>query len=165
MKIDRRRLLKGSLAAPLVMTVRPASAAANGSAVACLRRSETAAHADPPDRATPAGRRDEWVRIDIDLSRLAPEQGKPFYDGKYFLGFDQHTYWRLDDRRPFHGEARPTRYTRGSCYEQKTGERMQALAFIDARGNVVDFGWAKQPRGTPVMTSCYTSLTAMKQRV
>jgi hypothetical protein len=164
MKIDRRRLLKGSLAAPVVLTVRPASAQAQGSAVACLTRSEAAARSDPPDRFVHSARRDEWMRVEIELSRLAPSHGKEFYGGKYFLGFDKHTYWRLDDRRPYDGPATVSDHTRGSCYEQKTGERLYALAFVDQYGNVTGFGWDRTQLGAPATTSCLISAVGLRQR-
>lgn len=162
MKIDRRRLLKGSLAAPVVLTVRPASATATGSAVACLKRSEAAAKSDPPAPLAYGPNHDEYMRVTIDLSRLAPERGKAFYSGKYFLGFDKTTYWRVDDRRPYERAPKPTEYTKGSCHEEKTGERLYALAYVDKHGNVVAFGVDQNRNGSPVTTSCYASAAGLK---
>jgi hypothetical protein len=164
MKIDRRRLLKGSLAAPVVLTVRPASAQAITSAAACLNRSEAAARNDPPDRFASSAQADEWMRVEIELCRLAPEHGKPFHGGKYFLGFDKHNYWRLDDHRPQHAPATRTHHTRGSSHEEKTGERLYALAYIDRDGQVVGYAWDQSLQGAPVLQACYSSVVALRLR-
>jgi hypothetical protein len=157
MKIDRRKLLKGSLAAPVVLTVRPASATGVASAVACLRRCETAAKDYPPAKFSYASHGDEWMRVKVDTCRLAPSVGKPFWSGKYFLGFDQHTYWRLDDKDPYNKPAVATTHTKGSCYAEPTGQSMYGVAYVDGQGKVVGFAWDNKTHGSPVTWSCYTS--------
>jgi hypothetical protein len=164
MKIDRRRLLKGSLAAPVVLTVRPASATALTSATACLHRCEVAAQEKRPPKMSSAAHSDEWMRVEVEECRLAPAAGKDFYNGKYFLGFDKHTYWRLDDRSPYAWPARPSSYTKGSCYAEKTGVRMHGIAYIDRSGKVAGFAWENQNHGSPVTWSCYTSAIGMKHK-
>ena len=164
MKIDRRRLLKGSLAAPVVLTVRPASATAQTSAAACFRRCDARAKDYPPSKFSGGAHSDEWMRVKVDVCRLAPSVGKPHYGGKYFLGFDQHTYWRLDDNDPYNKPAKSSNYTKGSCYEEKTGQHMYGVAYIDKQGSVVGFAWDNKYQGTPVTMSCYTSAVGMKHK-
>lgn len=164
MKIDRRRLLKGSLAAPVVLTVRPASAQAITSATACLNRSETIARERRPAMFTQANQSDEWLRVECDLYRLSPAVGKEFYPGKYFLGFDKHTYWRVDDRNPHHGHPEPSKHTRGSCYAENTGQKLYGIAYVDRSGNIQGFAAENRLQGTAVTTSCQISAVGLRQR-
>jgi hypothetical protein len=164
MKIDRRRLLKGSLAAPLVLTVRPASAQAVTSAVACLKRCEINAHYENPSKITHALRSDEWMRVEFDVCRLAPSIGKPFFSGKYFLGYNRYTYWRLDDRNPYHAPAQESHHTKGSCYAEKTGQKLYGIAYVDRTGTIKGFGWDNEWHDTPVTWSCYTSAVGLKHK-
>lgn len=162
MKPDRRRLLKGSLAVPVVLTVRPASATAITSATACYKRCETIAQEKRPAKLAAAMRNDEWMRVECDVYRLAPAVGKDFYSGKYFLGFDKHTYWRLDDRNPYYYPAQSSNHTKGSCYAENTGQKMYAIAYVDRTGSIKGFAWDNHHHGTPVTWSCYTSAIGMR---
>jgi hypothetical protein len=164
MKLDRRRLLKGSLAAPLVLTVRPASATAVVSATACLKRCEILAHEKRPPKMSSALHSDEWMRIECHVCRLAPSFGKPYYSGKYFLGFDGETYWRLDDRDPYYYPAQPTSHTKGSCYEEKTGVKMYGIGYFDSTCVLKGFAWDNKWSCSPVTWSCYTSVVGMKHK-
>ena len=164
MKPDRRRLLKGSLAAPLVLTVRPASATAITSAAACFDRCGIIAQEKRPPKLAAVMHTDEWMRVECDVFRLAPAMGKDHYSGKYFLGFDRHTYWRLDDRNPYHGAAQPSHYTKGSCYAEKTGQKVYGIAYVDKSGTIKGFAWDNHHHGTPVTWSCYTSAIGMKHK-
>jgi hypothetical protein len=164
MKIDRRRLLKGSLAAPVVLTVRPASATALVSATACFKRCEEIAHHKRPPELSYAMYSDEWMRVELDECRLSPSIGKGFYNGKYFLGFDQHTYWRLDDRDPYHAPAQPSDHTKGSCYAERTGQKMFAIAYVDHVGEIKGYAWENKWHGSPATWSCYTSAVGMKYK-
>jgi hypothetical protein len=163
MKLDRRRLLKGSLAAPLVLTVRPASAHAVTSATACLKRCEVIAHEKRPPKMSSALRSDEWLRVECDICRIAPSHGKPFHDGKYFLGFDGHTYWRVDDKNPYYAPATPTSHSKGSCYAEKTGQKMYGIGYFDHTGTLKGFAWDNKWGGSPVTWSCYTSAVGLKK--
>jgi hypothetical protein len=164
MKFDRRRLLKGSLAAPLVLTVRPASAQAVASAVSCLKQCGVDALHDNPPKVTYSLRSDEWLRVQFDVCRLAPSINKPFYSGKYFLGFNKYTYWRLDDQNPLSAPAQETQYTKASCYAEKTGEKLYGIAYIDNTGTIKGFAWDHQWQDTPVTWSCYTSAVGLKYK-
>ncbi len=163
MKLDRRRLLKGSLAAPLVLTVRPASAHAVTSATACLKRCEITAHEKRPPKMSAALRSDEWLRIEIDECRLAPAAGKDYYSGKYFLGFDKHTYWRLDNRNPYYMPAVESHHTKGSCYAEKTGKKLYGIGYFDHTGTLKGFAWDNKWGGSPATWSCYTSAVGLKK--
>ena len=165
MKPDRRRLLKGSLAVPVVLTVRPASATAFTSATACLNRCDIRAQETRPPKMSSALRNDEWLRIEIDEWRLAPSMGRSFYEGKYFLGFDKTTYWRLDDRNPYYYPARPSNHTKGSCHAEKTGRKLYPIAYVDQSGTVKGFAWDNNWGGKHATWSCYTSAIGMTHKV
>jgi hypothetical protein len=164
MKIDRRKLLKGSLAAPVVLTVRPASATAVTSATACYKRCEEKAQDTRPPKMSHTMHSDEWMRVELDECRLSPSIGKNFYDGKYFLGFDKHTYWRLDSRDPYYAPAQPSSHTKGSCYAEKTGRKMYAIAYCDRDGEIKGYAWENKWHHSPVTWSCYTSAIGMKHK-
>lgn len=164
MKLDRRRLLRGSLAAPLVLTVRPASATAITSATACLARCDIRAQETRPAKLSSALRSDEWLRIEIDEWRLAPAMGRSFYPGKYFLGFDKVTYWRLDDRNPYYSPAQPSNYTKGSCYAEKTGRKLYPLTYVSQTGEVKGYAWENTWGGKHATWSCYASAIGMKHK-
>jgi hypothetical protein len=163
MKLSRRHLLKGSLAAPLVLTVRPASATAITSATACLDRCKTKAQETKPPKMSDTMHSDEWMRCEVEVCRLSSSVGKPFYDGKYFLGFDKVTYWRLDDRNPYYYPAQPSNYSKGSCYAEKTGQKMYGICYFDQTGEMRGFAWDNQWGGSPASWSCYTSAVGLKQ--
>ena len=165
MKIDRRRLLKGSLAAPLVLTVRPASATAVTSATACLNRCATQAAETKPPKMSQTLYSDQWMRVGLEVCRLAPSMGKEFYSGKYFLGFDKYTYWRLDDSNPYYAPAQPSSYTKGSCYVEKTGQMMYGIAYVDQTGTLKGFAWENMSYGSPATWSCYTSAAGLNLKV
>lgn len=164
MKIDRRRLLKGSLAAPVVLTVRPASATAAASATGCLKVCQANAEGRNIAPMSAVARSDEWMRVEVETYRLAPAVGKDFYGGKYFLGFDRQTYWRLDDSNPYYGPAKPTQHTKGSCYSEKTGQKMYGVGYVGPTGEIKGFAWEGKSYGSPATWSCYTSVIGMKYK-
>jgi hypothetical protein len=164
MKLDRRRLLKGSLAAPVVLTVRPASATAITSAAACFDRCKTRADETKPPKLSRALHSDEWMRVELAECKLAPAVGKPYYSGKYFLGFDKYTYWKLDASNPYYAPAQPSNYTKGSCYAEVTGQKLYGIAYIDKSGTIKGFAWENQSYGSPATWSCYTSAVGMKHQ-
>lgn len=104
------------------------------------------------------------MRVTLDECRLSPGIGKDFYSGRYFLGFDKHTYWRLDDRNAYHAPAQPSRHTKGSCYAELTGRKHYALAYVDRSGEIKGYAWENTWHGSPVSWSCYTSAVGMKHK-
>src|SRR5262245_54460778 len=162
MKLDRRKLLKGSLAVPVVLTVRPASATAITSATACKDRCETRAQEQKPPKMSSDMHSDEWMRCEVEVCRLSSSIGKPYYDGKYFLGFDKVTYWRLDDRNPYYYPAQPTNYSKGSCYAENTGQKMYGIVYVGSTWDINGFAWENKSYGSPTTWSCYASAAGMK---
>jgi hypothetical protein len=165
MKMDRRRLLKGSLAAPVVLTVRPASATAITSATACLKRCEAKAHETRPPKMSPELHSDNWMRVELHLYKLAPSMKEKPYKGSFFLGHDKHTFWRLDERDPYVAPAEMTNHTKGSCHYEQTGKRMYAIAYVDEKGTIQGYAWENKWHASPATWSCYTSAVGMKHNV
>src|SRR5215475_9473346 len=102
MKTGRRSFIKGSVGVgvPLVLTVGPGSAIARSSNQACLSRDADRANAGmkKPVVMTQIDA-DDWLRVQVDLVELSVWQGAELkaLPGKYFLGTDKSTYWRLDE--------------------------------------------------------------------
>jgi hypothetical protein len=160
--ITRRRLLQGTLGAPLVMTVTPVLGVARTTFMACLNKSEGQPEGAtaPLEGALP----DEWLRVDLDIVEVTVlnERGAAVpQPGRYFVGPDRVAMYRLDDVRP---EAAPATLVNGfnaHTYgmQTRTVERRRALAHVDEHGNLVGYAW--QPRGgSRITASCYASIIA-----
>ena len=158
--MDRRKLLTGTLSAPLVMTVTPVLAAARTTFMACVDN----AAGEPVSAVAPVAsiRPDEWLRVDLDIFQVMLPNGKgelTLQPGKYFIGPDKATMYRLADVRP---ESAPAtiaqQFTLNTPGLQKRAvERRRALAYVDGSGNIVGYAW--EPRGGAHITaSCYASV-------
>jgi len=158
MKPTRRQLLKGSLAAPLVLTARPASAWALSSAAACkVRDAEKATQYPEPDKLSHWSS-DEWLRVNCDLVELRKDGKK--LSGKYFLGADKAHYWKVvDDSGRLRADK--TQHTVATCTYKKTGERKYGLCYVDDDGYQCGFGW-EDHGGKCITKSCWTSIKAQR---
>jgi hypothetical protein len=168
MKATRRQLLRGSLAAPLVLTARSASAWALTSAAACrFKDAREAEHEDVEKLCYRAD--DEWLRCDIDMCKLTVT--KPHYDQKYckqgeeldgdhFLGADKTTYWRVyDDRGRLSAEK--TKHTVYNCSYAKTGKKKYGLCYVDDDCQQVGYCW-EDYGGKCITKSCWWSIKGSK---
>jgi hypothetical protein len=163
MKSARRSFMKGSVAAPLVLTVGPAAARARASNIACINRdADRAATASPRPAAVAMVDADDWLRTRIELVELnvwGEHSSKPL-PGKYFLGADRRTYWKLDESSVT-PTATPTSYTTSNCSARRTGERRHALVYVDPRGHTRGYAFETNG-GTPVTGSCWTSVAVFR---
>ena len=158
--MERRKLLTGSLSAPLVFTVAPALGAAQTTFMACVRRGD----ALPVGTVAPLAQlpADEWLRVDLDILevRLPNAKGELVAQpGRYFVGFDRNTMFRLADMRPESTPATPVGSFNASTLglQKRVIERRRALAYVDHDGEVVGYAW--QPSGGAHITaSCYASV-------
>jgi hypothetical protein len=102
MQKTRRAIIKGSLAAPLVFTVRSASAQALGSAAACAMRDARRAAEVPPEPVL-VDNHDEWLRVTRELTDIrnanaptnAPVVGKASNSEGFFLSQDDSAFFEL----------------------------------------------------------------------
>jgi hypothetical protein len=165
--MDRRHLLRGTLAAPLVMTISPALGQARTTFMACF---DNSAYKRVTSVApTPGASGDEWLRIDLDILEVRLPNGKGemvAQPGRYFVGPDRISMFRLADVRPETVPATPVREfhanTRGM--QARPVEKRRALAYVDRHGGVVGYAW--QPRGGAHITaSCYASVMGGLRRV
>jgi len=159
MKSARRRILQGSAAVPVLFTMRTASATALGSAVACMKKDAVRAESPPKPPEIYKLNNDGWVRVRLDLCELSVYQGnKPVtLDGRYFLGVDNTTYWKLVEQYGASDTAVMSPYTVNSCSARRLGEFRYALAYVDNLGNRV--GYALQKNGGQAITgSCWASI-------
>jgi len=162
MKPTRRQLLKGSLAAPLVLTARPASAWALSSAAACKWRDGERAERDYELEKLVNQANDEWLRCDVDICKLKVYKDHQWVDvdGKYFLGVDKSTFWKVHDS---FGKlsAEKTSYTVGNCSYTKTSEKKYGLTYVDDDCNQVGYCWESYG-GKCITKSCWWSIKQSK---
>jgi hypothetical protein len=160
MDTDRRKLVLGSAAVPLILTVSPAVAQTRTSFGACLERD--ARRQKPNQVLASPGDPDEWMRIRVDLFQLAvwdepKREWRTLENRQFMVGVDRSTYWELDHFRPDVAPASPTAMTKGiGIRETKIGERF-ALAYVGREGELLGYGWEPQG-GTHCTRSCWTSV-------
>jgi hypothetical protein len=142
----RRKLLRGSLSAPLVLTVASPTALARTSFTACLNNSTQ----QPAPWNVFANEPDRWFRLTTKVYRLKVN-GKSL-DGVYY--FD----WRKN--RYFNATVNDTVgiFKDWGVREEYAGMRYP-LGYVDENGKVLGFGWQSNG-GRYTMKSCYTSLIA-----
>lgn len=165
--MNRRKLLRGTLSAPLVMTVTPVLGQARTTFMACVDNAaiKPVSSVAPAESAFP----DEWLRLDLEILevKVPNEKGELVaQEGRYFVGPDRTTMYRLADVRPESAPAtvvhRFHAHTMGM--QTRTIERRRALAYVDRDGSVVGYAW--QPRGGAHITaSCYASVLGGLGRV
>lgn len=161
----RRKLLRGSLSAPLVLTVASPAALARQSFEACLYRATTEGTAGvPPSNVgvfIPSAQHDPWLRTKVNLykGRLTQQgQVKQPNGGSS----DQVFYEIVGKTGRFYPKAMACPSTGFTGYlPQGSGPtsldtQEQALVFVRNDGTIVGFGTCPNG-GYAVTTSCYAS--------
>jgi hypothetical protein len=158
--VDRRKLLKGTLSAPVVMTVTPALGAARTTFMACVDNSA----AKPVSSIAPLANAhpDEWLRIELDILEVAVPNGKGelvVQPGRFFAGYDKISMYKLADVRPESVPATLVReFNAGTMgMRTRTIEKRRALAYVDREGHVVGYAWQRRG-GAQITASCYASV-------
>ena len=160
---DRRKLLLGSAAAPLILTVRPAAAHARTSIAMCMDKD--AKKAKPHEILASHGHADHWMRKSVDIYRLSvwdehKRKWNTLDNRRFMCGVDGQTYWELDRNAPYSAPARPTSMRRGHGVQEVRIDQRMALAYLEYDGNfakVVGYGW--EPKGGKHYTkSCWHSI-------
>jgi hypothetical protein len=162
----RRRVLQG-LAAPLVLTIVPGAALANGSMGMCLQRSDVEAQSKQVSKFA-ANSSDEWLRVQRQLSSLSVYDSKKKKwttlrqngkDRTFFLGTDGKTYWELSSNGT---TAAATQYIEGmlGLQSKKLNQYTFAVAYVDQQGELKGFGLENKWSGKISTCSCWNSLTA-----
>jgi hypothetical protein len=158
MENNRRKLVLGSAAVPLVLTVRPAGAHAKKS-IACIADGKMK---DKPHEILKT-HDDEYMRKWIDVYALEvyddkDKKWKKLKDKKFICGVDGHTYWELDKRDPYSAEARKTDMKRGPGIKEVKLEKKRALTFY-RYDDGHETGYAWEPKGGKHSTkSCWNSI-------
>ena len=162
MKPTRRQLLKGSLAAPLILTTRSASAWALTSAAACKFKDAEKADNDYDLCKLSYDCTDEWLRCDVDMCKLKVYKYGSWHDvdGTYYLGCDKSTFWKVTDS---YGKlsAQKTSYTTSNCSHYKTGDKKYGLCYVDDDCNQVGYCWENYG-GKCITKSCWWSIKGTK---
>jgi hypothetical protein len=159
----RRRLIQGSLSAPMVMTVTSAVGAERTTFTACL---DNARLQPKPHQLMARGSygSDDWLRVQVDVYEVGFSDGNGRMikePGKYFVGPDKNTMFKLAEVR---SETMPpaiaTRFNAHTPGLQKqVVEKRFALAFADKQGQVVGYGW-QDNGGAHCKKSCFSSVVA-----
>jgi hypothetical protein len=161
----RRKLIQGTLAAPLVLTVSKAGAASRTTFSACLANSELR-----PEPAAVVSSGDEAFRITRDVYELyrpgkRDNEVAKKVEGQYVLGWDNRTFYRIDGGRLAAQHDNSATFMAGGLDVEmrRTGRKVHLLAYLDDTGNVV--GLAPQKNGGSwCMKSCYASLVGMSKQ-
>jgi hypothetical protein len=146
MDLNRRKLLQGSAAVPLILTVRPAAATARRS-LSCM--DQDAKREKPQHILKSAGHPDEWDEKKKKWDTLEHR--------RFISGFDGHSYWELDKHNPYSAPAVLTSMTRGTGIKETKLEERLALAYFGPTGELRSYGW-ETGGGTHCTKSCWTSV-------
>jgi hypothetical protein len=161
LKVSRRHLIKGALAAPLVLTVR--SAAGTGTALtsagACRVADKDKYAQGTVKKSIQQGKTlDEWVRKEFQVCKIEEYKNNKWstLQEDYFMG-DSGYYWQIvrsGDNVDVY--AKPT--YKSPNYRWKSNVRKEyGLVCVDQNG--VPKGWVwEKPEYSPVTGSCWASL-------
>ena len=160
----RRKLLRGTLSAPLVLTVASPAALARQSFEACLSRAKLSE--EDPAVFKAAAANDKWLRKRVALfsGKLSDDPGGKslplFKDGdRYFLKEPQTCSSYSFTGYPagsFKSAPAPVKERGEQVYEL-------ALVYVDVDGNIVNCGPCPNVNAFPVTTSCWASFGGMHQ--
>ena len=152
----KRHLVKAGLAAPLVFTVRTASATANSSAWACVDRDAKRALEYPNPKKMLETTQDDWLRMNRDIVSICQiGKSSPLSNRRFFLGYDGYSWWELKSSTSG-TTAEKTTMTTSSHYKYSKLGTGKFLTNHD-KGTVVGWGWEGHG-GKNITTSCWTSL-------
>ena len=159
---NRRKLVLGSAAVPLVLTVRPAAATAKKS-IACI------ADGKQPDKpyeilkTSDDGYMRKWVAVyslevyDYDDKKWKLQSWNSQNKKKYICGTDD-SYWALDKDSPYHAQATKTSLKKGYGVKEIKLEDKQALGFYSSDSyHETGYGWETKG-GTYYKKSCWNSI-------
>ena len=162
----RRKILRGSLSAPLILTIASPAMAARQSFEACLARAEK-------ERAKPslfigAADHDTWLRKPVKIYKgILSTTGKVTQVNKVTGNETGSYFYELVGRE---GLLYPVDACSLTGYPPNNApgnspelvERQQTLVFVDASGSIAGFGPCPDG-GFPVTTSCWASFGGMMQ--
>ncbi|HLT27535.1 MAG TPA: hypothetical protein VK047_12690 [Zeimonas sp.] len=184
----RRKLLRLGAAVPMVVTLRPG--ASFGASATCLEKGVGAvdqARGEAAEKLAGAPDADEWVRARVDIVELQriDFEAKGLQDarieGKYVLGTDGVTYWRVDAGSPgvgptiastkssprvsdgaggFGKDAPVSAEYNTSNVTANTVEKRWALIKVDpTTGEPLGYSWEPQAmNGVVLSVGCFSSL-------
>jgi len=154
----RRKILRGSLSAPLVLTVASPAALARQSFEACLYRASQQSPADAPAFIEVTAH-DTWLRKRV-----------PVYEGKLKAASKKELFYKNADGAFYKVNADacssgPYAATKDvfSQLPEPTGGAALALVHVNSKGDVVGWGTCVGSGEFPVSTSCWASFGGMQQ--
>jgi hypothetical protein len=154
---SRRKLLQGSLAAPVVLTVTSPSALAASSFNACIARGAN----EPPPSELVTSAKDNWYRAEFAAYKFRLNSGSdpannPEYEYYYRNKGQEWRYYRLDI-------CDSTGVLESDIYGIKSslGNRY-VLVWVDNDGKTVAYGSCGPNGGYAVSASCWNSFITQK---
>jgi hypothetical protein len=163
---NRRKLVLGSAAVPLVLTVRPAAAHAKQS-IACI--AEGKGYDKPHEilKTHDDGHMRKWVAVyALEVEEYDEVKKKKVWKlqkwnsehkKKFICGTDD-TYWVLDKDDPYHAEAKKTSMKKGYGVKEIKLEDKQALAYYSSDNyHETGYGWETKG-GKHYKKSCWNSI-------
>jgi hypothetical protein len=155
---SKRQLVKAGLAAPLVLTVRTASATAGSSAWACVDRDAKRALEYPTPTKMVETTVDDWLRNNREIVSICQYgRNTPLWNRRFFLGYDGMTWWELKSTSTGTTAEKTTMTTSGYYKYSKVGTGKFISYHKD--GDVVGWGW-EDKGGKNITASCWTSIKA-----
>ncbi|MGH6689678.1 MAG: hypothetical protein ACREF4_03240 [Gammaproteobacteria bacterium] len=164
---NRRKLILGSAAVPLVLTVRPAAATAKKS-IACIADGK---YDDKKPweilKKDDDGYMRKWVAVCwLEVEEYDDAKKKNVWKlqtwnsqnkKKFICGTDQ-CYWLLDKDDPYHAQATKTSFKKGYGVKETKFEDKQALAYYSSDSyHETGYGW--EPKGGKhYKKSCWSSI-------
>ncbi len=159
LKLTRRHLLKGSLAAPLVLTVRSAAGTGTAmqSATACQVRDRDRYAHDKIYKFKPGPNDDEWLRTAVKICRIRKKNGdKKVESGEYFWG-NTGCFWQYVKNGSDCDVYEKKDFIDSTHKVDKELRTEYGLVCIDNKGVPKYFAWEKKDY-SPITCSCWASL-------
>lgn len=160
---SRRKFLSTSVAAPVVLTVQPASATVKPPSSSSLCRANDALAPLPsagflpaPGTGEYAPDPDAWLRTEVPVYQLKVNDS--LVDGQYIKtlsGAVGGKYWRIDT-----GTIQVSEYTIGGVNIVEipiANSARRGLVLVDGSNNVVGFAWQTDVTGQRITKSCWSS--------
>jgi hypothetical protein len=160
LKVTRRHLLKGSLAAPLVLTVRSAAGTgtAMSSAAACRFRDKDRYGSEKVYKFRSSNSIDEWLRKEIQICKLDKLDSKNKWqaiDGEWYKG--DTCWWQVVKNGDDYDCYEKTTHTFTNCQVRQHVRKDWGLVCVDDKGAIKGFCWEKKDY-PPITGSCWASL-------
>jgi hypothetical protein len=138
----RRKILRGSLSAPVVLTVASPASLAAASTTCLINTNQNA----PPPFFQPASTDDGYLRKTVEVCEVKSSNG--WQDGLFYEGQDDNWY-SVTTGQPLSGTFEKKKH----CVNR------EVLVYVDAQGQETGYGWPSTANGGSFTSiGCWNSL-------